>query len=114
MKKKYIIFGVIALVVVIAIYLISTNNPINQYKKEAIEILESLKSKDISAQQAENEIKALHKKFEDTYKDKIENNVDYSCFNLHLSTLETSLYLDNIKGITNVRINEYIEQIRSK
>lgn len=118
MKKKLIILSIIVLLAILTIYLINTNNPINQYKKDAIEILNSLKSRDISVQQAENEIGTLQKKFENTYKNKIENSNDsqhmsYSLFNLHLSTLKTSLYLDTTNGITNVKINEYIEQIKN-
>lgn len=102
---------------IIVIYSINANNPIIQYKKEAIEILNNLKSRDISVQQAKSEIGALQKEFENAYIDKIKdtsnNSVTYYCFNLCLSTIETSLYLDSIStGITNVKINEYIEQIK--
>lgn len=108
------IFIIIIGIIAISIYLINANSPIAQYKKEAIEVLENLKDKDITVEQAENEIGALQKKFENTYKNKIENNVDYSCFSLHLSTLEISLYLDNINGITNTQINEYIKELKKQ
>lgn len=111
---KILVIAILIIGIIIAIFVIKkTNDPIYQYSREAIKILEDYKENKISAEKASKELDSIsYKAQERSEETKDEKNTKSSTWGL-LAT-ETSLMSLEIElgKVDNIEINKYIEKLK--
>lgn len=111
---KILAISILIIGIVTAVFItMEINNPIYQYSREAIKILEDYKENKISAEKASKELDSIsYKAREKSEETENEKNTKSSTWG-HMSALTGLISLEIELGkVDNVDINEYIKELK--
>ena len=114
MSKKGIVVIICFAVIIIALCVLyfNTKNPLNQYKKEIINILNDYKENKINSEKASKELESISYRAKEKAKETENNTQSTTWFLLSTTTSNIALQIE-LQKIDRIEINEYVKKIKN-
>ena len=107
--KKIIIITFVVIVIILFSVVVRRNNPMYQYSREAIKVIENYKEGNINKSEIISELDSISYKAKVKSEENEKKSSTWSLLSVQLSSFSTSI---ECRNVDSVELNEYIKELK--